>query len=319
MDILSSFRIELTSSVRSLDSVAIIEPVRKLFGGVETGGTWCVCALGTGPDDVAAEEKFPTTSPQETLDRIVKFFRAGPAPAAVGIGSFGPVDVARDSPTWGQVRTTPKPGWQRTAVATVIRDRLDVPVAFDTDVNAAALGEQRWGAGRDAASLCYVTIGTGVGAGLVIDGRPLHGLVHPEVGHMRIPHDERRDPFPGACPVHGDCWEGLASGVAIAERWRNPTDELHDDHPAWPLEADYLALGILNIVSVASPHRVIVGGGVMERPPLLAMVRTRLRELVGGYLETPLLGEDIDHYLVAPGLGDDAGVLGAIALAQLEE
>ena len=296
-----------------------MQPVRKLFGGVETGGTWCVCALGTGPDEVVAQQKFPTTSPQETLDRIVEFFRVGPAPAAVGIGSFGPVDLAPGSPTWGQVTTTPKPGWQRTAVATVIRDQLDVPVRFDTDVNAAALGEQRWGAGRDAANLCYVTIGTGVGAGLVIDGRPLRGLVHPEVGHLRIPHDERRDPFLGGCPVHGDCWEGLASGAAIAARWRHPPEELADDHPGWLLEADYVALGILSIVSVVSPHRVIVGGGVMEHRPLLGMVRTRLRELVGGYLDTPLLAEQIDDYLVPPGLGDDAGVLGAIALAQLKE
>jgi fructokinase len=290
-----------------------------LFGGVETGGTWCVCALGTSPDDVVAQQKFPTTSPQETLDRIVEFFRAGPAPTAIGIGSFGPVDLAPGSPTWGQVTTTPKPGWQRTAVATVIRDQFDVPVRFDTDVNAAALGEQRWGAGRGAANLCYVTIGTGVGAGLVIDGRPLRGLVHPEVGHLRIPHDERRDPFPGGCPVHGDCWEGLASGPAIAARWRHPPEELPAGHPGWPLEADYVALGILSIVCVVSPHRVIVGGGVMEHRPLLGMVRTRLRELVGGYLDTPLLAEQIDDYLVPPGLGDDAGVLGAIALAQLKE
>jgi fructokinase len=294
-----------------------LKAISKLFGGVETGGTWCVCALGNGPDELAAHERFPTTSPEETLDRIVKFFRAHPAPAAIGIGSFGPVDVAPDSPTWGQVTTTPKPGWQRTAVATVIQERLGVPVSFDTDVNAAALGEQRWGAGRDAASFCYLTIGTGIGAGLVIDGRLLHGLVHPEVGHMRIPHDRRRDPFHGTCPAHGDCWEGLASGPAVAERWNALPRELPDDHPAWPLEAEYVALGVLSIVFVVSPHRVIIGGGVLDRPLLLPLIRTRLRELVGNHLDTPLLGDDIDSYLVAPGLGDDAGVLGAIALAQL--
>jgi fructokinase len=274
-----------------------------------------VCALGTGPDDIVAEETFPTGEPAETLDRIVAFFADRPRPRAIGIGAFGPLDLNEDSPTWGQVTTTPKPGWAHTAVASVIRDRLRVPVRFDTDVNAAAVGEHRWGAGQDVASLCYLTVGTGIGAGIIIDGRPLHGLIHPEPGHLRVPHDRRRDPFDGTCPVHGDCWEGLAAGGAIAARWGASPPELSDDHPAWALEADYLALGILSIVSVVSPHRVIVGGGVMEREGLLPAVRQRLRELVAGYLDTPLLGSRVDEYLVPPGLGDRAGVLGAIALA----
>jgi fructokinase len=292
--------------------------VTKLYGGVETGGTWCVCALGTGPGELVAHERFPTGSPQETIDRIVAFFSsdAHPAPAAVGLGSFGPVDVDPRSGAWGSVTTTPKPGWAHTPVAPALRERLGVPVAFDTDVNAAALGEQRWGAGRDARSLCYLTVGTGVGAGLLVEGRPLHGLVHPEVGHLRIPHDTVRDPFPGVCPFHGDCWEGLACGPALGARWGAAGRELPDDHPAWALEAEYLALGILSIVMVTSPHRVILGGGVMERESLLGLVRTRLRGLVGGYLDLPLLGDDIDRYLVRPELDDDAGVLGAIALAE---
>jgi fructokinase len=290
--------------------------MEKVYGGVETGGTWCVCALGHGPGQLHGREQFRTTSPEETLDRIVAFFGQRPLPEAIGIGSFGPVDVDPSSPTWGYVTTTPKRGWQRTAVAPVLRDQLHVPVAFDTDVNAAAIAEHRWGAGKGRRSVCYLTVGTGVGAGLVIDGKPVHGLVHPEVGHLRIPHDPRRDPFTGACPVHGDCWEGLASGTAMAKRWGKSPAELSDEHAAWPLEAEYLALGILSIVCVASPHRVIVGGGVMERPQLLPMVRRRLRELVAGYLDTPWLAADIDDYLVSPALGDDAGVLGAIALAQ---
>jgi fructokinase len=290
----------------------------KLYGGVETGGTWCVCALGTGPGELVAHDRFPTGPPQETLDRIVAFFAtdAHPAPAAIGLGSFGPVDADPQSPTWGSVTTTPKPGWAHTPVGGVLRDRLGVPVAFDTDVSAAALGEQRWGAGRDAPSLCYLTVGTGVGAGLLVDGRPLHGLVHPEAGHLRVPHDTVRDPFVGVCPFHGDCWEGLAGGPALSARWGIQARDLPDEHPAWALEAEYLALGILSIVMVASPHRVVLGGGVMERAPLLGLVRTRLRELVGGYLEAPLLGADIDRFLVRPELGDDAGVLGAIVLAQ---
>jgi fructokinase len=158
--------------------------------------------------------EIPTTSPEVTLERIVEFFAAHRTPAAIGIGSFGPVDLNPDSPTWGQVTTTPKPGWRRAPVARVVQESVGVPVIFDTDVNAAAVGEQRWGAGRGAANVCYLTVGTGIGAGFAVDGRPLHGLVHPEVGHMRIPHDRHPDPFEGACPAHGDCWEGLASGVS---------------------------------------------------------------------------------------------------------
>lgn len=287
----------------------------ELYGGIETGGTWCVCALGRSPDDILAEDQFRTAQPQPTLERIIKFFRQHPAPAAVGLGSFGPVDVDPKSSTWGHVTTTPKPGWQHVSVASVIRERLGVPVVFENDVSAAAMGEYRWGAGVDANAPCYVTVGTGVGAGLIVNGRPWHGLVHPEVGHIRIPHDRAEDPFEGNCPIHGDCWEGLASGPALEQRWKVSPDELSDDHPAWKLEAEYLALGILAIVLVASPDRVILGGGVMERGPLLGMVRRRLVELLADYLQTPLLRDRIDAYLVSPALGDRAGVLGAIALA----
>jgi fructokinase len=289
-----------------------------LYGGVETGGTWCVCAVGTGLDHISAEHQFPTTTPAQTIERIVEFFRAAPAVETIGIGSFGPVDLDPASPTWGHVTTTPKPGWRHVALAPRIAEELGVRVAFENDVNAAALGEHRWGAGRDAPSLCYLTVGTGIGAGLLIDGRPWHGLVHPEAGHIRIPrrHPADDSSFHGICPVHGDCWEGLASGPAIAARWQTPPEELPDDHPAWGLEADYVALGILAIVLVASPARVIVGGGVMERQGLIGNVRSRLRELVAGYLQTPLLAGGISDYLVSPRLGDRAGVLGAIALAR---
>jgi fructokinase len=295
----------------------MIGRVSGIFGGVETGGTWCVCALGTGPDDVRECVEFPTTTPPDTLERIVSFFRSHPAPSAVGIASFGPLDADPSSPTWGQVTTTPKPGWQRAAVATVVRDRVGVPVAFDTDVTAAALAEHRWGAGRALPSVCYLTVGTGIGAGLVIDGQPVRGLVHPEAGHMRVPHDRRTDPFAGVCPTHGDCWEGLASGEAIGRRWGAPAYELPDDHEAWELEGEYLALGILAIVSVVSPHRVVLGGGVTQRPRLLPIVCRRLRELIAGYLDAPLLNAQIDDYVVPPALGDRAGVLGGIALASL--
>jgi fructokinase len=281
--------------------------VADTFGGVETGGTWCVCALGRAPDELAEREQFPTTAPEETVERIITFFDRHAKPAAIGIGSFGPVDLDPDSPTWGSVTTTPKPGWRGAVVAPVVAKRLGVPVAFDTDVNAAAVAEHRWGAGKGVQDLCYLTVGTGIGGGVIVGGRPLHGLLHPEVGHMRIPHDRSEDQFPGSCPWHGDCWEGLAAGPAIAQRWEADPEALPDDHPAWPLEAGYVAAGVLSIVSVLSPERVIAGGGVLERPGLRAMVADRLRELVAGYLPTPPL--------VPPALGDDAGVLGAIALA----
>jgi len=275
-----------------------------------------VCAVGGGPDDIAREEQFPTAGPDETLERITEFFRSGATAEAIGIGSFGPVDVDPSSPTWGYVTTTPKRGWRHVAVAPVLRDRLAVPVAFDHDVGAAALGEYRWGAGSQARALSYLTVGTGIGAGLLINGKPWHGLIHPEVGHIRIPHDRDRDPFPGVCPMHGDCWEGLASGPAIERRWGKAGSDLPDEHPAWELEAEYLALGILSLVCVFSPDRIVAGGGVMERRGLLEKVRTRLRGLLAGYLETPLLGEEIGAFLVPPALGDRAGVLGAIALAE---
>jgi fructokinase len=288
----------------------------ELYGGVETGGTWCVCALGSGPGEILAEEQFPTTEPEPTLARIATFFEAHPGVKAMGVASFGPVDLDPGSATWGYVTTTPKPGWQHVSVGGAIRERLGIPVAFDTDVNAAALSEQRWGAARGSRSVCYLTVGTGIGAGLVIDGRPWHGLVHPEGGHMRIPHDRERDPFGGTCPMHGDCWEGLASGSSIAARWQARPEELDDDHPAWALEAEYLALGIVNLALVASPERVVAGGGVLERPRLLELVREHVPRLLAGYLDVPEVGGEIDRYLVRPELGDHAGVLGAIALAQ---
>ena len=289
-----------------------------LLGGVETGGSWCVCALGHGPGELVARERFPTTDAEATIARIIAFFRdpGRPPAAAVGVGAFGPIELDERSPSWGELQSaTPKRGWAGVALGASLRAGLDVPVVLDTDVNAAALGEHRWGAGRDLESLAYLTVGTGIGAGLLIAGRPVHGLLHPEAGHIRIPHDHDRDPFAGACPVHGDCWEGLASGVALSARWDTDPATLPDSHPAWALEAEYLAAGILAIVMIASPQRVIVGGGVMRHPGLIAGVRARLAELLGGYLDRPPLSGDLREFLVAPDLGGDAGVRGAIALA----
>lgn len=283
------------------------------YGGVETGGSWCVCALGSGPGRLEAVEKFRTGEPRATVAQIAGFFERNGRPKALGVGAFGPIELDPGAEAWGTLGATPKPGWSGWPLGPALRDALGLPIVLDTDTAAAALGEQRWGAGRGCDSLCYLTVGTGIGAGLVIGGAPVHGLMHPEAGHLRVPRDRDRDAFEGACPFHGDCWEGLAAGPALEQRWGAPGHELSDDHPAWALEAEYLALGILSIVLVAAPDRVIAGGGVLQRPGLLERVRARLLELLADYPPGPRIGAD-PGYLVAPALGDEAGVLGAMAL-----
>jgi fructokinase len=287
-----------------------------VYGGIETGGTKWECAIGTGPDDVRATETLATGAPAETIGRAVAFFeREGPV-EAIGIGSFGPVDARAGSPTWGHVTTTPKPGWAHTDIGPEIGRRLAVPVAFDTDVNAAALGEHRWGAAQQLDTFCYVTVGTGIGGGGMVGGRLMHGLVHPEFGHLRIPHDRDADPFDGVCPYHGDCWEGLASGRAIEARWGRPAAELADDESVWRLEARYLGLGLVAAICVLSPERIVIGGGVMNGPGLLELVRREVVALLNGYLDMTAAGPGLDGYICPPALGARAGVLGAIALAQ---
>jgi fructokinase len=287
-----------------------------VYGGLETGGSKWECAVGTGPDDLRATATIPTTSPAETIGRAVAFFeREGPV-EAIGIGSFGPIDSNLASPTWGFITTTPKPGWAHTDVARYISRSLSVPVAFDTDVNAAALGEHRWGAARGLDTFCYLTVGTGIGGGGMVESRLLHGLLHPEFGHMRIPHNLDVDPFPGVCPYHGDCWEGLASGRALEARWGRLAHELVDDERVWQLEARYLALGLVSVICVLSPERIVVGGGVASRPGLLSLVQHEVSALMNGYLDSTAVGDGIGGYIVPPALGPRAGVLGAIALAE---
>ena len=283
-----------------------------IYGGVEAGGTKWVCGIGSGPDDLHALETFATTTPEETLARTADFFAQNGGVSAVGVGSFGPIDLHA-----GRVTTTPKRGWANTDVVSVLRDALGVPVAFDTDVNAAALGEGRWGAAVGLDTFCYITVGTGIGGGVMAGGRLVHGLIHPEVGHMLIPHDRARDTFAGSCPFHGDCFEGLAAGSAIERRWGKPGEELGDRSDVWELEAEYLALGVVNVICVMSPQRVILGGGVMKQPSLLPLVRARTRELLAGYVVAPGLSAGLEEYIVSPALGDRAGVLGAIELARL--
>jgi fructokinase len=286
------------------------------IGGIEAGGTRWTCAVGSGDGELGRAESFPTTTPRETIGRATRFFAAVPGLEAVGVGAFGPVEVNRSSPRWGTITTTPKPGWRDTAVAGPLAEALSVPIAIDTDVNAAAVGEWRHGAARGLDTFVYLTVGTGIGGGVFANGRPVHGLLHPEVGHMLVPHDRARDPFPGSCPFHGDCLEGLASGTALRERWGRPGEELTDAE-VWELEADYLAHGLANVVLVLAAERIVVGGGVGGAPGLLPLGRTRRRELLAGYVDAPQLGPaGIDDYLVAPGLGPRSGVVGAIELAR---
>lgn len=284
------------------------------FGGIEAGGTKWVLALADEQGGLIETEVIPTTSPDETLGRAVRFFTAHATLRAIGVGSFGPLDLHPDSHAYGFITTTPKPGWSHTDLLSPLHQAVGVPVALDTDVNAAALGEWRHGAGVGLHSLCYITVGTGIGAGAVVDGRLLHGSQHLEFGHLRIPHDLVRDPFPGSCPHHGDCLEGLASGEAMRRRWSQPAEEV-DDPTAWHLEAEYLAHAIANATYALAPQRVIVGGGVAQHPALLPLLRDRLAELTAGYPPAPDV-RAMDGYVVAPSLGGDSGVLGAIELAR---
>jgi fructokinase len=276
------------------------------FGGIEAGGSAFRCAVASGLDDVDFAE-FPTTTPAETMARVTEFFRARPAVEAIGIASFGPIDPNPESPTFGYITSTPKLAWRNFDFAGAVRRALGTPVAFDTDVNAAALAESQWGAARGWRSFLYVTVGTGVGGGAFIDGRLLHGRQHPEMGHIRIPHDRARDPFAGSCPYHGDCLEGLAAGPAIEARWGHAGRLLPDGHAAWDLEAEYLAFGIVSWTCTLSPQAIVLGGGVMLRQELFPKIRTRVAQLLNGYLEPP--------EIVPPKLGARVGVLGAIALA----
>jgi len=292
----------------------------RLFGGIEGGGTKFVCVIGRGPDEIVAETRIPTTTPEATLSQTADFFRAESAKrgrlAAIGVGSFGPVDLREGSATWGFITTTPKAGWAHTDVAGRLKKDLGVPVAFDTDVNAAAIGEARWGAAQGLDTFVYLTVGTGIGGGGLQGGQPMHGLVHPEMGHMLLPHDRSLDPFPGVCPFHGGCLEGLASGPALLARWGQPAESLPADHPAWALEAHYLALALVNLVCTLSPQRIVLGGGVMEQAHLFPLIRQEVVSVLNGYIRAAEILEAIDAYIVPPGLGNRSGRLGAIAMAE---
>ncbi len=290
----------------------------RVYGGIETGGTKFVCAVGTAPDNLITTQ-FATTSPDESIGKSIDFFRGHTLLkqlAAIGIASFGPLDLDKDSATYGYITSTPKDSWSNTDIAGKMRSQLNVPVAIDTDVNGASLGEQVWGAARGLHTFIYLTIGTGLGGGAMANGGLMHGLVHPEMGHIRIPHDWQKDHYRGCCPFHGDCLEGLASGRAMELRWGQSPEKLPPDHPGWELEAHYLALALTNFICTVSPQRIIIGGGVMKHPGLMAAVRREVDRFLNSYIRSEAITEDIDHYIVPPALGDVAGVLGALELAK---
>ena len=290
-----------------------------LFAGCEVGGTKCVCVIGTGPQDIRAETRIPTTTPEESISRIIQFLSDaqksfGPF-AALGIATFGPIDLHPNSPTFGFITTTPKPGWTFTDFLGPFKRHFPIPIAFDTDVNGAALGEWRWGAARNLNSFIYLTVGTGIGGGGMMGSRLMHGLIHPEMGHILL-RRPTHETFTGICPFHQDCLEGLASGPAIQARWGHSPDSLPPDHPAWTLEAEYLAQALHTFICTLSPQRIILGGGVMQRAHLFPLIRERVRESLNGYIAHPAILHTLDEYIVPPVLGTRSGALGALALAE---
>lgn len=289
--------------------------MNKHVGAIEAGGTKFNCAVVDTSQHILAEARIPTTTPLETFRRVVQFFREANLPIkALGVSTFGPVDLDRASPTYGSITTTPKPGWKNTDLLGALRE-LSVPVELDTDVNGAAYGEWKFGAARGLNTFVYYTIGTGIGGGGMVGSKLMHGLTHPEMGHVLLPHDRQADPFMGCCPSHGNCFEGLASGPALKARWGTDASEFGPDHPAWALEARYIALAIVNTVLTLSPQRVILGGGVMQNDFLLPMIRREAQKLLNGYVQHQAILSEIDSFIVPPFLGTKSGIIGAAALA----
>ena len=290
-----------------------------LFGAVEAGGTKFVVAIGNERGEILAEERFPTADPASTLAAAGAFLRRSAQDlgrlAAIGVASFGPVELDTASVRYGRIGLTPKAGWTGVDIAGFFAREFMCPIGFENDVNAAALAEHRWGAAQEIDDLVYLTIGTGIGGGVIIDGAPVHGLMHPEIGHIY----PRRHPldlaFAGVCPFHRDCLEGVASGPAILARTGSTLQQLDFTHPQWEIEADYLGQLCAQLVVTISPRRIVLGGGVMMQERLLPLIRERMRVWLGGYIDRREILVDADSYVVAPGLGDRSGIIGALALA----
>ena len=281
-----------------------------MLAAIEAGGTKFVCAVGDEEGKIIERIQIPTTVPEETMPQVIEFFKKYKI-EAIGIGSFGPVDVNEDSPTYGYITSTPKPGWKNYPFVQTVKEALSVPVGFNTDVNAAALGEATFGAAKGLDSCLYITVGTGIGAGAVVHGNLLQGLSHPEMGHVLV-RRHPKDEYLGKCPYHQDCLEGLAAGPAIEERWGAKGMELVEKTEVWQLEAYYLAQALMQYVLILSPKKIILGGGVMKQKQVFSFVYDYLKEFVNHYVELP----ELSSYIVSPGLGDNAGIVGSLLLAK---
>lgn len=285
-----------------------------MLGGIEAGGTKFVCAVGKEDGTIVERIQFDTLSPEETIPQIIEFFNKHEI-KSLGVGSFGPVDINPNSPTFGNVTSTPKPGWKDYPFLKTLQAAIDVPMEFNTDVNAAALGEVMHGAAQDVDSCLYITVGTGVGAGAVFNGQLLQGLSHPEMGHTIVRRHET-DNYEGFCPYHSDCLEGLAAGPAIERRWGKKGFELQDQTEVWELESYYLAQALVQFILILSPKRIVMGGGVMKQKQMFPFIQKKVQELLNGYVAVPEILENIDEYIVPPALGDNAGITGAFMLAK---
>ena len=288
-----------------------------LFGGIEAGGTKFVCAIGDAAGEVLAESRFPTRDPVTTFREVFDFFHAAEAAhgelRAYGIASFGPLNINPLSAGYGRMLRTPKLGWSDFDVRGALAGEFGKPVGISTDVNAAGLAEAHWGNGMGLPTLVYVTVGTGIGAGVIYQGQPFFGLTHPEIGHIHVRRHPQDLEFAGICPFHGDCVEGLASGPAIYARTGRSLAEASETDDIWDIEADYLGQLCAQLVATLSPHRILLGGGVMQQERLFGLVQTRMRHWLGSYnLQPEIHAED---FICAPGLGNRAGVKGALALA----
>lgn len=286
-----------------------------LFGALEAGGTKMVCAIGNEQGEILERISLPTETPDITMPKMAEFF-SGKGIAALGIACFGPVDLNRNSKTYGYITTTPKLAWKHYDICGYFRKELGVPVGFDTDVNGSMLGEATWGCARGLDTAIYITVGTGIGVGVLAGGNLLHGMQHPEGGHILMPV-RSDDPYRGKCPYHGTCLEGMASGPAIEERWGAPGKDLADRDEVWDLEAYYLAHALTTYIMILSPQKIILGGGVMHQTQLMDRIRSYVKDMIAGYLVTKEL-DDLEHYIVLPTLDDNQGILGALKLGMDE-
>lgn len=283
-----------------------------LFGALEAGGTKMVCAVGNENGQILNQVSIPTTTPKETMPKIIDYFK-GKEITALGVGCFGPIDLNRNSATYGFITSTPKLDWRNYNIVGELSKALEIPIGFDTDVNGSLLGEVTWGAAKGLTDVMYFTIGTGIGAGIMTNGKLLHGMLHPEAGHVILAVRED-DSYAGKCPYHGTCFEGLASGPAIEARWGDKAQNLEDREEVWDLESYYIAQALMNCVLTLSPQKIILGGGVMHQTQLFPLIRTKFHEMISGYIDTEEL-KNLDEYIVPAELKDNQGIMGCIKLA----